>query len=64
MRGWGNVICGECGDRGRVGRRGCISLFMKHYRLQLHSRYLIIQRLTVGYSAISLREVEVCESNS
>ena len=38
---------------------------MKHYRLQSPSRYLIIRRLTVGYSTISQREVdvEVCGSN-
>ena len=43
-----------------VGRRG-VSLFLKLYRLQSPSRYLIIRRLTVGYSTISERDVEVCE---
>ena len=42
---------------------GGLSLFMKHYRLQSPSRYLIIQMLTVGYSRISQREVKVCGSN-
>ena len=42
------------------GRKG-LSLFMKHYGLQSLSRYLIIRRLTVGYST-SQREVEVCGS--
>ena len=45
-----------------MGRRG-VSLFMKDYRLQSPSRYLIIRGLTVGYSTTSQREVEVCGSN-
>ena len=36
-----------------------ISLFFKRYRLQSLSRYLKIRRLTVGYSTISERDVEV-----
>ena len=44
----------------KVGGGGGLSLFMKLYRLQSPSRYLI----TVGYSTISERDVEVCESNS
>ena len=58
----GNGVCGERGGRAGVGRRE-VSLFMKHNRLQSPSRYLIIRRLTVGYSTISQREVEVCGSN-
>ena len=45
-----------------VGRRGGY-LFMKPYRLQSPSRYLVIRRLTVGYSTISERDVQVCGSN-
>ena len=47
-----------------MGRRG-VSLFMKRYRLSKKSplRYLIIRRLTVGYSTISERDVEVYEFN-
>ena len=37
-----------------MGHRG-VSLFIKRYRLQSPSRYLIIRRLTVGYSRISER---------
>ena len=40
-----------------------VSLFMKHYRLLAPSRYLIIRRLTVGYSTISQKEVEESGSN-
>ena len=58
--GWGafaeKVVAGA-----GIGRRGYLCLF-KRYRLQSPSRYLIIRRLTVGYSRISERDVEVCES--
>ena len=53
MRGWGG------GGGGGGGGEG-VSLFMKLYRLQSPSRYLLIRRLTVGYSTISERDVEVC----
>ena len=46
-----------------VGRRGGGYLFMKPHRLQSTSRYLVIWRLTVGYSTISVRDVQVCGSN-
>ena len=41
-----------------VGQKG-VSLFMKHYRLQSPSRYLIIRMLTIRSSTISQMEVEV-----
>ena len=62
MRGWENGVCGESGGRGGGGAWGGY-LFMKPYRLQSPSRYLVIRRLTVGYSTISERDVQVCGSN-